>query len=150
MTDKTPTTGIRYLEKIRLQRRIEKTLASLLDEAHRGIVKCIAFRVYYKDGTSEIKAVGGTIEEQNEALVRLEAKEVRMKTLNAELRVIVDEFFVHLSEEERRRVLDSPERIRHAFNTLTDDQRELLSPSSQKLFKEYLTFLEEVLLPIPD
>lgn len=147
MTEKTRP---RYLEKIRLQRRMKKTLTDLLDEAQRGIVKCVAFRVYYKDGISEIKAAGGTIEEQNEALARLEAKEARMKTLNAELRTIVDEFFVHLPEEERRRVLDSPERVRHALNTLPDDQREMLSPSSRKLFKEYLTFLEEVLLPIQD
>jgi hypothetical protein len=86
------------------------------------MVRYVAFRVYYKDGTGEVKAVGGTAEEQAEALTRLEAKETRMKTLTAELGPIMDEIFAHLAEEERERVMDSPERMRRAFNTLSDDQ----------------------------
>jgi len=112
-------------------------------------LRCAAIRVFYKDGTTEIKVIGGTPEEQAEALARLEVEEARVKALIDELRPIVDEVFTHLPEEERQRVLNSPERLRLALNALSDDQLPKLSPLTQerltKLLGELLSIMNKMI-----
>lgn len=139
-------TGIADLEKVRNQRQLTNTFRHLLDEARAGKVRCFASRVYYKDGTSELVVAGGTPEEQAEVRARLEAMEAEMKALMAEIRPMADEIFVHLPEEERLRVFDSPERMRLAFKSLPDSQRTKLNPLMERLTK-HQTFLEGLLPP---
>jgi hypothetical protein len=117
-----------------------------LDEARAGKVKCFASRVYYKDGTSELVVIGGTPEEQAAVRAKLEVMEAEVSALMAECRPIADEIFAHLPKEERVRVFDSPERMRLAFNTLSDSQRTKLNPLLERLTR-YQTFLEELLPP---
>lgn len=138
VNDDKQLTRIADLEKIRSQRRLTNTLNNLVDEAASGNLRCAAIRMFYKDGTSKIHVIGGTPEEQAEALARLEAEETRVKALIDELRPIVDEVFAHLPEDERQRVLNSPERLRLALNTLSDDQLPKLSPSTQERYKKLL------------
>jgi hypothetical protein len=64
-----------------------------------------------------------------------------------ELRPVLDEVFAHMPENERGQILDSPERIRLALNTLSDDEPVKLSPLTQEQLTRYKTFLEELLLP---
>lgn len=65
----------------------------------------------------------------------------------AECRPIADEIFAHLPEEEWLRLLDSPERMRLAFNnTPPDNQRTKLNPLLERLTK-HQTFLEGLLPP---
>lgn len=142
-------TGIADLEKARNQRRLTNTFRHLLDEARAGKVKCFASRVHYKDGTSELVVAGGTLEEQTAVRAKLEAMEAEVEALMAECRPIADEIFAHLPEEERLRVFDSPERMRLAFNTLSDNQREKLNPLLERLMK-YQAFLEELSPPALD
>ena len=142
-------TGIADLEKVRKQRRLTNTLRHLLDEARAGKVRCFASRVHYKDGTSELIVAGGTPEEQAEVRARLEAMEAEMEALIAEIRPMADKIFIHLPEDERLRVFDSPERMRLAFNTLPDNQLTKLAPLLKRLTK-YQTFLEELSLPAPE
>ena len=139
-------TRITELEKVRSQRQLTNTLHHLVDDARAGKVRCFASRVYYKDGTSELIVAGGTLEEQAEVRARLEAMEAEMEALMVEIRPMVDEIFAHLPEEERRRVFDSPERMRLAFNTLPANQQTKLDPLLERLTK-YQTFLEELSLP---
>jgi hypothetical protein len=63
------------LEKVRSQRRLVNTLNNLVEEARNGTLTCAAVRVYYKDGSSEVKMIGGTPQEQAEVLAKLEAME---------------------------------------------------------------------------
>ena len=146
INDDTRLTEIADLDKVRNQRRLTNTLRHLLDEARAGKVKCFASRLYYKDGTSELVVAGGTPEEQAAVRAKLEAMEAEVEALMAELRPIADKIFAHLPEEERLRVLDSPERMRLAFNTLPDNQRTKLNPLLERLTK-YQTFLEELSPP---
>lgn len=147
--DDTRPTKVADLEKVRKQRRLTNTLRHLLDDARAGKVKCFASRVYYKDGTSELVVAGGTPEEQAAVRAKLEAMEGEAETLRAECRSIADEIFAHLPEEERLRILDSPERMRLAFNTLSDNQRTKLNPLLEQLTK-YQTFLDALLPPAPE
>ncbi|MEO7560274.1 MAG: hypothetical protein ABIT23_08495 [Nitrosospira sp.] len=61
-----------------------------------------------------------------------------------ELRPIVNKVFAHLPEEERRRVLDSPERMRLALNTLSD-QSIKLSPSIRERWMKHKALVDELL-----
>lgn len=133
-------TDIADLENARSRRRLTNTLNNLLDEAVKGTLRCAAIRMYYKDGTNEVKVIGGTLEEQAEALARLEAEEAKGGALMEELRPIVNEVFSHLPDEERDRVLESPERMRPAFNTLSHNQRAELNPLIWEQWTKYKIF----------
>jgi hypothetical protein len=100
-----------------------------------------------KDGTSEVQMIGGTPEEQAEALARLEAEEAKAKVLMEELRPVLNELFAHLPEEERRRVFDSPERIRLALNTLADNQPVKPNWLIHERWAKYKALLDELLPP---
>ena len=86
MKDKAPSTCVMDLEKARNRRQVTRVLQNLLEEARNGTLKCAAIRAYYKDGTSEVKLIGGTSDEQAEALAKLEAEEAKGKALMEELR----------------------------------------------------------------
>lgn len=144
MNDDTSTTEIDDLDEKRNQRRVTKALDNLLQDARDGTLQCAAIRLYYKDGTSELKVIGGTSEEQAETLARLEAEEAKGKVLMEELRPILDEVFAHLPEDERNRVADSPERIRRALNTLSDDRLKTLSPLIQERLTKCKTLIEKL------
>lgn len=144
MKDDTSTTEIADLDEKRNQRRVTKALNNLLKEARNGTLQCAAIRLFYKDGTSEVKLIGGTLEEQAETLARLEAEEVKGKVLMEELRPILDEVFAHLPEDERHRIADSPERIRRALNTLSNDRLKTLRPFIQERLTRCKTLIEEL------
>ncbi|KIO48699.1 hypothetical protein [Nitrosospira sp. NpAV] len=146
LNDDKRLTGIADMEKARKQRRLTNTFRHLLDEARAGNVKCFASRLYYKDGTSELVVVGGTLEEQAVIRAKLEAMEAEVNALMAECRPLAAEVFAHLPEEEWRQVLDSPERMRLALNTLPDNQRTKLNPLLERLTK-HQTFIEGLLPP---
>lgn len=91
--------------------------------------------------------IGGTPEEQAETLARLEAEEAKAKVLMEELRPILDEVFAHLPEEERQRVLNSPERMRLALKSLSDDQLIKLRPLIREQWVKYKALLDELSPP---
>ncbi|PTQ76069.1 hypothetical protein C8R21_1822 [Nitrosospira multiformis] len=144
MNDDTSSTEVADLDEKRNQRRITDALNNLLEDARNGRLKCAAIRLYYKDGSSEVKVVGGTPEEQAGALAKLEAKETKAKVLMEEVRPILDEVFAHLPEDERIRVADSPERMRRALNTLSDEHLGTLRPFIRKRLIECKTLMEEL------
>ena len=144
MNDDTSSTEVADLDEKRNQRRVMETLNNLLKDARNGKLKCAAIRLYYKDDSSEVKVVGGTPEEQAEALARLEAKETKAKVLMEEVRSILDEVFAHLPEDERSRVTDSPERMRRALNTLSDERLGTLHPFIREQLTECKTLMEEL------
>lgn len=144
MNDDTSTTKIEDLDEKRNRRRVTNALNNLLKDTRNGTLKCAAIRLYYKDGTSEVKVIGGKPEEQAETLARLEAEEVKGKVLMEELRPILDEVFAHLPEDERQRIVDSPERIRRALNILSDDRLRNLHPFIQERLTKCKTLIEEL------
>jgi hypothetical protein len=139
--DKQSSLVVIDLEKTRNKRRITRTLDNLLADALTGVLTCAAIRVYYKDGSSELKVIGGTPKQQAECRARLEAKEAEWKALREQLPSIVEEVFAHLPEEEQRLVLHSPERMKLALNTLPEN----LSLQLDRLTQERLTKCKELL-----
>lgn len=144
MNNDTSSTEVTDLDEKRNQRRVTDALNNLLKDAQNGKLKCAAIRLYYRDGSSEVKVVGGTPEEQAGALAKLEAKETKAKVLMEEVRPILDEVFAHLPEDERIRVADSPERMRRALNTLSDEHLGTLRPFIRKRLIEYKPLMEEL------
>jgi hypothetical protein len=140
----TSSTEIADLDEKRNQRRVTDALNNLLKDARNGKLKCAAIRLYYRDGSSEVKVVGGTPEERTEALAQLEAKETKAKVLMEEVRPILDEVFSHLPEDERIRVADSPERMRRALNTLSDEHLGTLRPFIRERLIECKPLMEEL------
>src|SRR5688500_18058440 len=68
---------------------------------------------------------------------KLEAMEAKTEALMAEWSPIAEEIFAHLPEDERRLVLNSPERARLAFKTLPDNQRKPLTPLLRERLKKF-------------
>jgi hypothetical protein len=136
--------GVIELEKARNQRRLVNTLERLAQDAANGSLQCMAVRVFYKDGTSEVVVAGGTSEEQAVLRARLEEMEAKGKILMEKLRPIVNEIFAHLPQEERRRVLDSPERLRLAMRTLSE-QNIKLSPALLERWEKYKELADELM-----
>lgn len=91
--------------------------------------------------------IGGTAEEQLAVQGRLEEQEEELQALKAQCRPALGTIFAHLPEEERHRVLDTPERLRVALNTLSEDQRAKLCPACQDRLLRYLTLLEGISYP---
>ena len=60
------------------------------------------------------------------------------------LRPIVNEIFAHLPREERERVLDSPERLRLAMRTLSE-QNIKLDPAILERWEKYKALVDELL-----
>jgi hypothetical protein len=82
----TSSTEVTDLDEKRNQRRVTDALNNLLKDAQNGKLKCAAIRLYYRDGSSEVKVVGGTPEERTEALAQLQAKETKAEVLMEEVR----------------------------------------------------------------
>jgi hypothetical protein len=136
--------GITELEKIRSKRRLVNTLERLARDASTGSLRCMAMRVFYKDGTSKLVVAGGTPEEQAALCARLEEMEAKGKILMEQLRPMVNEIFAHLPQEERQRVLNSPERLRLAMRTLSE-QNIKLDPAVLEQWAKYKELAEELL-----
>lgn len=136
--------GITELEKVRNQRRLVNTLERLARDAATGSLRCMAMRVFYKDGTSKLVVAGGTSEEQAALCARLEEMEAKGRVLMEKLCPVVNEIFAHLPLEERERVLDSPERLRLAMHTLSE-QNIKLDPAILEQWTKYKELAEELL-----
>jgi hypothetical protein len=136
--------GITELEKVRSKRRLVNTLERLARDASTGSLRCMAMRVFYKDGTSKLVVAGGTPEEQAALCARLEEMEAKGKILMEQLRPMVNEIFAHLPQEERQRVLNSPERLRLAMRTLSE-QNIKLDPAVLEQWAKYKELAEELL-----
>jgi hypothetical protein len=136
--------GITELEKVRNKRRLVNTLERLARDASTGSLRCMAMRVFYKDGTSKLVVAGGTPEEQAALCARLEEMEAKGKILMEQLRPMVNEIFAHLPQEERQRVLNSPERLRLAMRTLSE-QNIKLDPAVLEQWAKYKELAEELL-----
>jgi hypothetical protein len=104
----------------------------------------MAMRVFYKDGTSKLVVAGGTPEEQAALCARLEEMEAKGKILMEQLRPMVNEIFAHLPQEERQRVLNSPERLRLAMRTLSE-QNIKLDPAVLEQWAKYKELTDELL-----
>jgi hypothetical protein len=144
MIDNTRRIEIDDLEKSRTRQRLKKFIDQLKEKARDGTLECCAIRLHMKDGTSPIVVIGGTVEEQAAARAHLETMEAEIETQKAQCCSIMEEIFPQLPEEERRWILESPERMRIAFNTLSDAQRTKLSSLSQECFMKYLALLEDL------
>lgn len=136
--------GITELEKVRNKRRLVNTLERLARDASTGSLRCMAMRVFYKDGTSKLVVAGGTPEEQAALCARLEEMEAKGKILMEQLRPMVNEIFAHLPQEERQRVLNSPERLRLAMRTLSE-QNIKLDPAVLEQWAKYKELADELL-----
>jgi hypothetical protein len=136
--------GITELEKVRSKRRLVNTLERLARDASTGSLRCMAMRVFYKDGTSKLVVAGGTPEEQAALCARLEEMEAKGKILMEQLRPMVNEIFAHLPQEERQRVLNSPERLRLAMRTLSE-QNIKLDPAVLEQWAKYKELTDELL-----
>jgi hypothetical protein len=136
--------GITELEKVRNKRRLVNTLERLARDASTGSLRCMAMRVFYKDGTSKLVVAGGTPEEQAALCARLEEMEAKGKILMEQLRPMVNEIFAHLPQEERQRVLNSPERLRLAMRTLSE-QNIKLDPAVLEQWAKYKELTDELL-----
>ena len=136
--------GITELEKVRNKRRLVNTFERLAYEASIGVLQCMAVRVFYKDGTSKLVVAGGTPEEQAVLCAKLEEMEAKGRALMGKLRPIVNEIFAHLPREERERVLDSPERLRLAMRTLSE-QNIKLDPAILERWEKYKALVDELL-----
>jgi hypothetical protein len=140
MNDDTRRMAIGDLEEARTHHRLKEVREKILD----GTIECCAILLYLKDGTSRLVVVGGTSEARIAVRARLEEKEAELVALKAQCRLSVAKIFAHFPEEERHRVLDSPQRLRVALNTLSADQRVQLSPISRDRLLRYLTLLEGI------
>ncbi|ODT85183.1 MAG: hypothetical protein ABS69_01025 [Nitrosomonadales bacterium SCN 54-20] len=136
--------GITELEKVRNKRRLVNTLERLAQDAANGSLRCMAIRVFYKDGTSKLVVAGGTPEEQAALCGKLEEMEAKGRVLMEQLRPMVNEIFAHLPQEERQRVLDSPERLRLAMRTLPQ-QKIKLDPAILEQWTKYKALVDELL-----
>jgi hypothetical protein len=132
------------LEKIRIRQQLREFIDQLKQKACDGALECCAIRLHMKDGTNPIVVIGGTVEEQAAARANLETLEAEIKAQKAQCCSIVEEIFPHLPEEERLRILESPQRMRIAFNSLSDAQRAKLSSLSQECFMKYIAHLEDL------
>lgn len=144
MIDDPRQIGLNDLEKSRTRQQLNEFIGQLKKKAREGTLECCAIRLHMKDGTSPIMVIGGTAEEQATARANLEAMEADIKAQKAQCCSLMEEIFPHLPEGERLQILESPERMRIAFNTLSDAQRIKLSSFSQECFMKYITHLEDL------
>lgn len=140
MNDDTGRFALGDLEMARTHHRLREVRGKILD----GTIECCAIRLYLKDGTSPLVVIGGTSEERIAVRARLEEKEAELLSLKVQCRPAVAKAFAHLPEDEKDRVLDSPERLRVALNTLSADQRAQLCPARHDLVLRYLILLEGI------
>ena len=144
MIDKPRRIGLDDLENSRIRQRLKEFITQLKRKACDGTLECCAIRLHMKDGTSPIVVIGGTVEEQVAARANLETMEAEIKAQKAQCCSIMEEIFPHLPEEERKWILELPERMRIAFNTLSDTQRTKLSSLSQESLMKYISLLEDL------
>lgn len=86
----------------------------------------------------------GTPEEQAALCAKLEEMEAKGRVLMEKLCPIVNEIFAHLPQEERQRVLDSPEHLRLAVCTLSE-QNIKLDPAILERWERYKELAEELM-----
>lgn len=144
MIDDPRRIGLNHLEKSRTRQQLNEFIDQLKKKARDGALECCAIRLHMKDGTSPIVVIGDTAEEQAAAQANLAAMEADIKVAKVQCCSIMEEIFPHLPEGERLRILESPERMRIAFNTLSDAQRTKLSSLSQECFMKYIKHLEDL------
>lgn len=144
MNNDTSIVKIIDLDEKRNKQRVAEALNNLLKHARNGKLKCAAIRLHYKDGTSVLKVIGGTPEEQAETIAKLEAEEAKGKAVMEELRPTLNEVFAHLPEHDRGRVGESPERMRRALNTLSEERLKTIRPLIQERFSKYKTLMEKM------